>query len=259
MEKNWGTLLSLSLAFILLTASISLADVSQLLATRDAYGRPWVRACNGTVCSDWTPLSGILAEQPTVVWDEDDQKYYLYGIVSDGTIWRCSFSPGGVWANDWVNTGGSSAYPIAAASGGRYNVFNVSQTSTGAVTQLNPTTATNIVTLTNVLAPDDGSVVCQGSGVVGQTRSSSTGTSGSRIYISTTPGGTASFYVFTEFPSGTPTGDTSVPFAVTRSFNVTAGDYNYYLTGMETGTAASTTDTNVYNAALTCQYFAVKD
>ncbi len=117
MKKNWGALILLSLCFILLTASVSFADVAQLLATLDSYGRPWVRACNGTLCGNWILISGVLSEQPTVVWDQYTGRYYLYGIVSNGNIWVTSFNASGVWNNDWTQTGGSSAYPISAASG----------------------------------------------------------------------------------------------------------------------------------------------
>ncbi len=254
MKKN-GLTFFLSLSLILLTASIGLADPGQILLARDAGGGVWFRTCRGTTCSGWTNTGGVVAMDPALVWDNDTAKYYLYGVVSNGTIWRATFDPDGTFNNDWVSAGGSSSSPIIGASGGRFDniVSNLSSDMTPII--LNDTTITNIKSI-GIYCPSAGYVVILGTGSVKHVRSSATGGSWSRVYLSTTSGGTQVAWNVTDVPSGTPIGDSSFPFGISRWFSVTEGSHTFYMTGEEGGGAAATTVTEVFNPNLTAFFFA---
>ena len=250
--KRIGVCALLGIFLVLSTFAVTWAEPSHLLVTRDFGGFLWARTCNGTVCSSWTSISGQFASQPTLVWDEDVQRYYLYGVDAGGNIWRSSFSSTGVHDNFWVVTGGASPSPLAGAGGGRRNNF-VSSLSADMTGVLLSSTVANIKSV-GVYAPYGGFVVVTGSGTFEHYRTSSVGNSWARVFLTTTSGGTQSAWSFTDMPSGTPTGYTSFPFTTSRWFSATAGvDTTYYMTAEDDGSATSST--YILNANLTGVYY----
>ncbi len=251
MKKNWLTLL-LSLSLILLSVSVSLADPSQLLIARTAAGALWTKTCTGTTCSEWGPISGVLAMDPTLIWDQSTAKYYLYGIVSSGQVWRSTFNADGTFNDDWVWSGGASSSPIIAAAGGRWNNFNASGQTSEAIT-LSGTSVTNVKSI-HLYAPGFGFFLCTASGDVEHYRASTSGYTFANLYLTATSGGTATTHQASELPPGSPAGYTHFPYAFQRWFTASAaGDHTYYLTaeaGLATGSIIQVNDTMV-----SCQYF----
>jgi hypothetical protein len=228
---------------------VSWADPSSLIIVRDTTGQLYKRTCTGLTCTPFVTFPGNFGSQPTVYWDEDIQLYVVWGRASSGDIYRSTFSRTGNFNNDWVPVGGSTPSPVAAAGGGIVNTFNAINGSMTPVTL--STTVVNLHSL-GMNVPYDGFVVCHASGSVAHYRTSTGSNAYARLYLTTTSGGTAPQWNFTDVPAGTPTGYTSFPFSVQRWWSVSPGSHNYYLTGEASG---SGTTTSVYNAGLACNYY----
>ena len=253
-KKRLGICVLLGVFVVLSTFTVCLADPSHLLVTRDFGGLLWKKTCNGTVCSSWTSISGRFASQPTLVWDDDTARYYLYGVDAGGNIWRSSFSRDGTHDNVWVVTGGASPSPLAGAGGGIINTFNARYTLDMTSIPLS-STISNITDVT-AYAPVGGWFDVTATGTIEHYRTSSTGNVFARVYLTTTSGGTQVAWSFTDLPDGTPTGWTSFPFGTTRWFSVAAGtSTTFYLTGEEGGSAEATTTTGVLNACINAEFF----
>ena len=252
--KRFGVCVLLGVFLVLSTFAMSWADPAHLLVARDFSGFLWKKTCNGTNCSSWTSISGQFASQPTLVWDEDLSRYYLYGVDAGGNIWRSSFDRLGTHDNNWVATGGASPSPLGGAGGGIVNTFNSRLTLDMTPVELSGTVA-NINNI-SAYAPVGGFFQVTATGCIQHSRSSSSGTVWSRIYLTTTSGGTQVAWSVTDLPDGTPIGPTSFPFGTTRWFSVSAGTTTtFYLTGSEGGSATATTTTNVYNACISAEFF----
>ncbi len=242
----------LCLSLILLGVSIGFADPSHLVVVRASNSTLWAMTCNGTSCSAWTSISGTFASQPTLIWDEDTQRYYLYGVSSANTIWRSSFNADGSYNNDWAQIGGSTPSPVAATGGGLNSNFSA----------YNSVDMTSYVTLDTTIAnlksascycPTAGFIQATGSGSVNHYNKVAGNTAYSRIYLSTTSGGDQVAWSFTDVPSVV-AGQISFPFATTRWFSCSASvDTPIYLTGQ--GYDYSGGSVRVYNASISLVYY----
>ncbi len=242
----------IGLSVLLLGFSIGLADdPSGLIVVRASDNSLWKATCVGTTCSAFTSISGLFSSQPTLYWDENIQRYVLWGRASDSSIWRSTFNRFGTFNNDWVSIPGFTPSPVAGAGGGVTNNFSASGVNSSAVTLA--TTATDISSYNN-WSPWDGFQLCTGSGWIILARAS--GDSGSyvfsRIYLTQTSGGTSTTFQGVQTPPGTPVGDTAFPFSFQRWFFTSGGSLdNCYMTADKSsaGTAA------IYHAMVSIQYF----
>ena len=190
---------------------------------------------------------------PALVWDNDTARWYLYGVVSNGTIWRATFDADGTFNNDWTQAGGSSSSPIIAASGGRFQNFNASNGGAVPTVSVELTgTVANIKSI-EIYCPSNGFVVVTATGQIEHHRSSTSGEVWSRFYLTDTSGGTATAWNTTSIANGA--GDTNFPFAISKWFSCSQGSHTYYLTGEEGGGGAATATTTVYNATIVAQFF----
>jgi len=244
--------LTLSLMFTSLAVSYA-ADPSGLVVVRASDNSLWKATCVGTTCTAFTNFPGLFGSQPTVYWDENIQRYVLWGRAADNTIWRSTFDRLGVFYNDWVQITGLTASPPGAAGGGiSQNTWFVNPS--GVDIELTSTIAN--LKSDYVVCPWDGAVLATSSGTIEHYRTSATGAIYARIYLAEASGGTATTWTFTDLPSGTPTGYTSFPYSITRSFSCPAGggDKYVYVTGEEGGSGATTTTTWVQWPGLFLQY-----
>jgi parallel beta-helix repeat protein len=95
---------------------------TNLTVIRKSDSSIWTRTCDGTSnCSDWFPITGKFAVQPTLTWDPSIQKYILIGIGNNLiSIWRTTFDANGTWDGAWTNitgTSGGSPSPVGIAGG----------------------------------------------------------------------------------------------------------------------------------------------
>ncbi len=94
MRKRYSITI-LSLLFVVISFAVSFAaDPSQLIVVRGSDNSLWKATCVGTTCTTFTSFPGLFTSQPTVIWDENIQKYVLWGRGTDGAIWRSTFSRG---------------------------------------------------------------------------------------------------------------------------------------------------------------------
>lgn len=249
-KRNLISIILLTFALMFTCFTISFAEPSGLIVVRASDDTLWKATCDGTTCTAFTSFPGLFGSQPTVYWDENIQRYVLWGRASNNTIWRSTFTRTGTFNNDWVQIPGLTPSPIGAGGGGITNNF-VGSGQSGSVELTS--TITNIKSV-DVNTPWDGFVVCNVSGQLHFSRSSTSGTSYAIIYITQTSGGSSSTYSAADLPSGTPTGVTSFPFAFQRWFSVSPGEEVFYATGVEGGSAAATTTTTMYDTLLNCQY-----
>lgn len=228
------------------------AEPSQLIVIRAPDNTLWKATCAASTCSGFSVFPGLFNSQPTVLWDENNQRFVLWGIGLDNQVWRSTFNRTGTFQNDWsVPMPGIAASPPGAAGGGiALNTWHKGTATATAVTSA----VTNVVS-DYIVCPWDGEVIATASGVIEHDRSSATGTVFARVYLSSTSGGTSSVWAYTDLPPGT-TGITSMPFSITDVFTCPAdgGQKYVYMTAQEGGGAAATTTTNVRFPALTLQF-----
>jgi hypothetical protein len=248
-KRSVTVIIFLVLALMLGTTLSFAADPSGLIVVRASDNSLWKATCDGLTCTEFTSFPGMFGSQPTVYWDENIQRYVLWGRAADGSIWRSTFSRLGVFQNDWTSIAGSTASPPGAAGGGVANTF-VGSTQGDSTVNLSDT-AVNIRSITGLDAPWDGFVVCYASGDVQHYRVT-TGYSYSRLFLTQTSGGTATTMQISEIPPNGPTGYSHFPFAFHRWFSVSAGSNAFYLTG--DGSFAAGGSVSVNDAMLSCQY-----
>lgn len=254
MKKRW-LVISIPLLGLLGASGSFAAEPDQLIVVRSSDNTLWKATCTALVCSSFSKIPGLFLSQPTVTWSEHVQRWFVWGTGTDSRVWRASFDRLGAFLNDWsVPVAGSTPSPPAAAGGG------ISQNAW--FTSPNTTSIELTSTITNIKAdyvvcPWDGYVLATSSGGIAHNRTSTSGNSFARIYLSETSGGVASTWVFDDLPSGTPTGYTSYPYSITRSFPCPSGGGNktIYVTGEEGGSATATTTTTVWYSSLDLQYF----
>lgn len=143
MKKNalFVLLVSLLLVLSFSVASWAASDPSSLVVLRASNDTLWKATCNGTSCSAFTSFPGLFGSQPTVLWDEDIQSFVLWGVASDGSVWRSTFTRLGVFNNNWAQVPGTAASPLGGSGGGIMNNFwadngfntNTTISSTGSV------------------------------------------------------------------------------------------------------------------------------
>lgn len=245
----------LAVVFVFSSIAVSWADQTQCLVVRriSPSNTLWVSRVNNGSVGSFFQITGLFTSQPTVIWDEDTSRYYLYGTGLLGAVFRRTLDTNCNTVGGWVKltSDGFSASPIGAAGGGRHQTFNaVQNNSSVALTS----SRRNILTL-RCTAPDDGFFLVRGNGTIQHSRASSSGNVFARVHISTVSGGTGiGGWTFTDLPSGSETGTTSFPYAIERWVITSGGAPTFYLTGEEGGTAAGTTATSaVYNSEA-CQY-----
>lgn len=247
-----GLIRILSLCLVLLSFSISFAaDPSGLIIVRASDNSLWKATCDGLTCTDFTNFPGMFGSQPAVYWDENIQRYVLWGRATDSTIWRSTFDRLGIFNNDWVSIPGLTASPLGAAGGGVTNTFSGSGQVHASIT-LSGSSVTNIKSV-NAYAPWDGFFLCTASGGITHYRSSTSGTTYTRLYLTTTSGGTATTVQISELSGGAAAGYTHFPYAFQRWFSASPGHTLFYVTaeaGLFSGSSITVDDT-----MLSCQYF----
>jgi hypothetical protein len=248
----------LAVVFVFSTIAVSWADNTQCLVVRrvsPANSLALARVNNGSV-GPFVAISGFFTSQPTVIWDEDTQRYYLYGTGLLGAVFRRTLDANCSLVGGWVKltSDNFSASPIGAAGGGRHQTFNSINPSANSTATTLTSTRRNIKTL-GVTAPDDGFFVCRAGGQINHSRSSSVGTIFSRVYLVTSSAGSATSWIATDDPSGRSSGFITFPFSIERWFSVSgAGFRTFYATAEEGGGAQFTTTTTARSVNMTCQY-----
>ena len=249
-KKIRSTVIGVMAAFTAVASGTASADPSQLVVVRASDGSLWKADCNGTSCGAFASFPGNFGSQPALTWDEDIQRYVLWGRASNGTIWRSTFSRTGVFFNDWVSIPGNTANPPAAAGGGIVNNFVATKSLD--MTSINIDGGVTNLKSIGVDAPFAGFVNCSGTGTIQHVRPNTTGNTFARVYLTETTGGTQVAWSFTDLPAGYPAGTTSFPFGVERWFSVAAGGTTMFMTAEDGG--GNTTTTEVYNPSLSCNY-----
>lgn len=246
----FGVCLSIFLMFG--GAGTSWADgPSQLLVVRAENNTLWKATCeNGTECSEWEQISGTFTQQPTLVWDTDIQRYYLYGVGEDGRIWRSSFNRAGNFFNDWTPLSGATPSPIAAAAGNIFLTFDYEQTTDDY--SLTGTTVHNVLVRT-ITCPFDGYVVATGAGSIWYGPNAASVQDGVRVSLAN-ESGTIGNYRQVSRQRGDSAGDETIyPFSYQRVFTVSEGqNFTVYLTAMKEWDTA--TSVEILNPTMTLKF-----
>jgi len=255
-KRSIYLIILLAVVFVFSSIAVSWADQTQCLVVRrvnPVNSLVVARVQNGVV-GPFFSISGLFTSQPTVIWDEDTQRYYLYGTGLLGAVFRRTLDRNCNTVGGWTKlTGdGLSASPIGAAGGGIHQTFNSINPANN-----NPQTITstrvNIKTL-GVTAPDDGFFVCRASGQMYFIRGTSVGNIFMRVFLVTNSAGNSTSWQAADLPSGTPAGTTTFPFSIERWFSQSGpGVRTFYTTAEEGGVTGSTTS-QVRSVQMTCQY-----
>jgi hypothetical protein len=168
MEKRNFILIILLTLFLMFTSfTMSYAQPSQLAIVRASDNSLWKATCTGLTCTGFTSFPGMFGSQPAVTWDENIQRYVVWGRASDGSIWRSTFNSVGTFMNDWVSIPGSTPSPVAVAGsdlvragvssidkGAPIDIATLStdcnnRTTLRSLTLTLPTRAMNVITMAN--------------------------------------------------------------------------------------------------------------
>ena len=254
MSKKSVHLISLlAVVLVLSSIAVSWAKTQCLVARRtNPANTLWVSKCEDGSCDPFTQISGFFTSQPTVVWDHDTQRYYLYGTGLKGAIFRRTLNmlcqPVSGWEK--MTPDGFSASPIGAAAGDLYRTFNSDNLENAVITLTG--VRKDIMDL-EVVVPDDGFVLCRASGTIRHHTENSTTQVLSKLYLTKTSGGDASMSTYSEIQGLR--GVIAFPFTIERWF-IESGriDRTYYLTGEEAGSGINAARTYVEGVNMTCQF-----
>jgi len=218
-----------------------------VLVARSSSGELYLKTCtSGTTCTDWTKISGIFASEPSLVWDEDLQRYYIYGRNSAGAIWRGSINASGSFNNDWAEVGGSTPSPLGVAGRSTHG-FDYTETS-------NDTNLTD--TLTTILSrtiycPMDGYIVARASGYVYHDGS---GASSSFLYLNDSET-TNDYFSFSNNHADNASTYDSFSVEKVLSCPSDGGNMTVYFLGKKNPSDATTA---IRNPKLVVQYYPIK-
>lgn len=234
----------LVILFVFFLVSSAVADVTSLYVVRGGSNNLYKMTCVGTSCSGWSQINGQFAQQPTLFWNEDIQKYVLIGVSVSNVIWRSTFNRDGSFNNDWTKLSGSSPSPVAAAGGGVMNNFRGWNGSNAQV--YFDSYETETIKSFTVYAPADGYFLVRSTGELKDAP-------GARncVQLSTS---TSFSYSSDNSCSQNPSAAVSMMdmFAIEHWFSVSAGNHTYYaLVNNQSGH-----DNNyAWNTTLSATYF----